>query len=166
MDFKDIKGLLTLLRGSDVAEFEWEQDGVVLRIKRAMPGGSPQAMVASPAVPHGAPLPLPPAFPVIDSPPPVPGPSVAPLPDPPPPSVGYVVKSPFIGTFYRAPGPGAPPFVEVGSVVSKGKVVCIIEAMKVMNEIDTEEGGRVEKILVENGQVVQFDTPLFLIVPD
>jgi acetyl-CoA carboxylase biotin carboxyl carrier protein len=75
----------------------------------------------------------------------------------------HVIKSPLVGTFYRSPSPGAPPFVEEGDMVSPGQVLCIIEALKVMNEIESDVKGRVEKILVENGQSVEYGQPLFLI---
>jgi len=75
----------------------------------------------------------------------------------------HVIKSPLVGTFYRSPSPGAPPFVEVGDLVSPGQVLCIIEALKVMNEIESDVRGRVEKILVENGETVEYGQPLFLI---
>jgi len=75
----------------------------------------------------------------------------------------HVIKSPLVGTFYRAPSPGAPPFVEVGDIVSPGQVLCIIEALKVMNEIESDVRGRVVKILVENGETVEYGQPLFLI---
>ncbi len=77
----------------------------------------------------------------------------------------HVIKSPLVGTFYRSPSPGAPPFVDVGDVVSPGQVLCIIEALKVMNEIESDVKGRVEKILVENGETVEYGQPLFLIDP-
>ncbi len=75
----------------------------------------------------------------------------------------HVIKSPLVGTFYRSPSPGAPPFVEVGDIVSPGQVLCIIEALKVMNEIESDVRGRIEKILVENGETVEYGQPLFLI---
>ncbi|NPB07431.1 MAG: acetyl-CoA carboxylase biotin carboxyl carrier protein [Aquificae bacterium] len=75
----------------------------------------------------------------------------------------HVIKSPLVGTFYRSPAPGAPPFVEVGDIVSPGQVLCIIEALKVMNEIESDVRGRIEKILVENGETVEYGQPLFLI---
>ncbi|RMH80262.1 MAG: acetyl-CoA carboxylase biotin carboxyl carrier protein [Acidobacteria bacterium] len=75
----------------------------------------------------------------------------------------HVIKSPLVGTFYRSPSPGAPPFVEVGDMVSPGQVLCIIEALKVMNEIESDVKGRVVKILVENGETVEYGQPLFLI---
>ncbi len=75
----------------------------------------------------------------------------------------HVIKSPLVGTFYRSPSPGAPPFVEVGDIVSPGQILCIIEALKVMNEIESDVRGRVEKILVENGETVEYGQPLFLI---
>ncbi len=78
----------------------------------------------------------------------------------------HVIKSPLVGTFYRSPSPGAPPFVEVGDVVSPGQVLCIIEALKVMNEIESDVRGRVEKIMVENGETVEYGQPLFLIDTD
>ncbi len=77
----------------------------------------------------------------------------------------HVIKSPLVGTFYRSPSPGAPPFVEVGDVVSPGQVLCIIEALKVMNEIESDVKGKIEKILVENGETVEYGQPLFLIDP-
>ncbi len=75
----------------------------------------------------------------------------------------HVIKSPLVGTFYRSPSPGAPPFVEVGDMVSPGQVLCIIEALKVMNEIESDVRGRIVKILVENGETVEYNQPLFLI---
>ena len=75
----------------------------------------------------------------------------------------HVIKSPLVGTFYRSPAPGAPPFVEVGDIVSPGQVLCIIEALKIMNEIESDVRGRIEKILVENGETVEYGQPLFLI---
>ncbi|MDQ7037650.1 MAG: acetyl-CoA carboxylase biotin carboxyl carrier protein [Aquificota bacterium] len=78
----------------------------------------------------------------------------------------HVIKSPLVGTFYRSPSPGAPPFVEVGDIVSPGQVLCIIEALKVMNEIESDVRGRVEKILAENGETVEYGQPLFLIDTD
>lgn len=75
----------------------------------------------------------------------------------------HVIKSPLVGTFYRSPSPGAPPFVEVGDIVSPGQVLCIIEALKVMNEIESDVRGRVVKVLVENGETVEYGQPLFII---
>ncbi len=75
----------------------------------------------------------------------------------------HIIKSPLVGTFYRAPSPGAPPFVEVGDIVSPGQILCIIEALKVMNEIECDVRGKVEKILVENGERVEYGQPLFII---
>ncbi|WP_457600648.1 acetyl-CoA carboxylase biotin carboxyl carrier protein [Hydrogenivirga sp.] len=78
----------------------------------------------------------------------------------------HVIKSPLVGTFYRSPSPGAPPFVEVGDIISPGQVLCIIEALKVMNEIESDVRGKIEKILVENGETVEYGQPLFLIDTD
>jgi len=88
-------------------------------------------------------------------------PAAAPAPAPEP--KGHALKSPMVGTFYRAPSPGAPPFVEIGQSVSKGQTLCIIEAMKLLNEIESDVSGTVKAILVENGQPVEYGQPLFLI---
>jgi len=90
-------------------------------------------------------------------------PAPAAAPAPPPEPKGHALKSPMVGTFYRAPSPGAPSFVEVGQTVSKGQTLCIIEAMKLLNEIESDVAGTVKAILVENGQPVEYGQPLFLI---
>jgi acetyl-CoA carboxylase biotin carboxyl carrier protein len=152
MDLKQLKALLRLMEGNDVEELEIEEGGRRIRLRRRpAPGLIPQAaaLPAPAAVPSGAVT----ASPV---PPTVTAPDAAGL---------IPVVSPMVGTFYRAPAPGAPPYVKEGDTIQKGTVVCIIEAMKLMNEIESEVKGRIAKILVENGQAVEFGQTLFLIEP-
>jgi acetyl-CoA carboxylase biotin carboxyl carrier protein len=159
MDIDQIRQILELVREHELAEFEFEQEGLRLKVRKE--GG--QAVMAIPAA---APVPL--VVPTA----PIAGP-VASAALSQPPAVAAeandaeieleVLKSPIVGTFYRAPEPGAPPFVEVGSVVKKGQVLCIIEAMKLMNEIDSEYDGEVVNIYAENGQPVQYNERLFAI---
>ena len=157
MDLTQLRQLLELVREHELAELEIEQDGLRLKIRKdaagptvTVPVGSAvhRALVSNAAAfSTAAP---PPAAPVI---PPFAGdaPEVA------------VVKSPIVGTFYRSSEPGAPPFVDIGSAVKKGQVLCIIEAMKLMNEIDSEYDGEVMAIYVESGQPVQYGERLFAI---
>jgi len=153
MNVDDIKQLLDLVREHDLAEFEFERDGLKLRVKKAGDVVIAHAPSA-PAVhaPAGAPQPpaplaaVPAAAPAADE-----GVELA------------MVKSPIVGTFYRSPEPGARAFVEVGDTVRKGQVLCIIEAMKLMNEIESEFDGVIEKAYIENGQAVQFGDRLFAI---
>jgi acetyl-CoA carboxylase biotin carboxyl carrier protein len=148
MDLKELKALLRLMEGSDVEELEVEEGGRRVRIRRA----TPPPMLAT------APLPAPAAR---SAPPPA-----AALATPGPEAAGLIpVESPMVGTFYRAPAPGAEPYVKEGDTVEKGTVLCIIEAMKLMNEIEAEVRGRIANILVENGQPVEFGQPLFLLEP-
>ncbi|HUR35408.1 MAG TPA: acetyl-CoA carboxylase biotin carboxyl carrier protein [Vicinamibacterales bacterium] len=152
MDLDQLKQILDLVREHELAEFEIEQDGLRLKIRKDASG----ALVPVPAVPaHVAPVAT--AAPAAASP-------AAPIP------VGAdvdielaVVKSPIVGTFYRSSEPGAAPFVDVGASVRKGQVLCIIEAMKLMNEIDSEYEGEVVNVYVENGQPVQYGERLFAI---
>jgi acetyl-CoA carboxylase biotin carboxyl carrier protein len=162
MDFSDIERILELVRVHDLAEFELERDGLKLRVRKA--GASPTF--------HAAPMqmmpmaPPAPALPAAASTAPGPGPSVAsgPQADDDPESVELaVVKSPIVGTFYRCPEPGAPSFVEIGQRVKKDQVLCIIEAMKLMNEITSEYDGEVVNAYVENGKPVQYGERLFAI---
>lgn len=151
MDIKEIKQIVDLMKRSDLTEFEIEEDNLKLRIKRHHPQGEP--MVA----------PLPP--PVSPSAAPAPAQSAA-APAPAAPSNsevkgGEIIKSPMVGTFYRAPNPESPPFVEIGTAVTEESLVCIIEAMKVMNEIQAEKKGKIAEVLVENGQSVEYGQPLF-----
>jgi acetyl-CoA carboxylase biotin carboxyl carrier protein len=165
MDFSDIERILELVRTHDLAEFELERDGLKLRVRKA--GSSPMF--------HAAPMQMlpvaaaPTALPPHAAPPP---PSAAPGPaaaggasaEAEPESMELaVVKSPIVGTFYRCPEPGAPSFVEIGQRVKKDQVLCIIEAMKLMNEITSEYDGEVVSAYVENGKPVQYGERLFAI---
>jgi len=147
MDLRKLKTLIDLVSESNISELEIaEADGKVRIVKTASP--QPAAAPLS----QGAP-----AAPIL---PKEPGAEAA---DAPPASTGNVVKSPMVGTFYRSANPGSEPFVEIGSVVKVGEPVCIIEAMKIMNEIETDAAGTIKEILCENGQAVEFGQPLFII---
>jgi acetyl-CoA carboxylase biotin carboxyl carrier protein len=149
MDLRKLKTLIDLVSESNVSELEiTEAEGKVRIVKSSgaplvmhqpaapMPPVSPQpiALAATPAADTTAPIPL-----------------------------GHAVKSPMVGTFYRSASPGAKAFVEVGSVIREGETICIIEAMKILNEIEADKSGTVTKILSENGQAVEYGQPLFLI---
>ena len=153
MDLKDIRQILDLVREHDLAEFELEREGLKLRVKKAndivITQAAPAPAAAAPAPPPIAAVPAPAA--VASAAAEEPGIELA------------MIKSPIVGTFYRTPEPGARPFVEVGDTVRKGQVLCIIEAMKLMNEIESEFDGVIEKAYVENGQPVQFNDRLFAI---
>lgn len=151
MDLRKLKTLIDLVSESNVSELEiTEADGKV-RIVKA--GAAPIVMqtVAAPAVavPAAAAAPAA-AAPAAEAP-------AAPV------ETGHVVKSPMVGTFYRASSPGAKAFADVGDVVKAGQAVCIIEAMKIMNEIESDVDGTITKILVENGQPVEYGQPLFIV---
>jgi len=158
MDLDEIKQVLDMMREHELTEFELERDGVKLRLRKNA------GQWAAPAVPP------PPAAYAQPAPPPAaaggdnPGP--APVLTPANEDVELaIVKSPIVGTFYRQPEPGAKPFAEVGQFVKKGQVLCIIEAMKLMNEINAECDGEIVKCYVENGQAVQYGERLFAIRP-
>ncbi|MEM7672895.1 MAG: acetyl-CoA carboxylase biotin carboxyl carrier protein [Verrucomicrobiota bacterium] len=160
MDLKNIKQLVDLMKRADLTDFEIEEDGLKLKISRE---GS-QTTPAAPAVTYMQPAP---SYPAAHTVPPfpteapaaaAPAASAAPAGDP---GDFKMVKSPMVGTFYTAPSPDAEPFVKVGSKVGADTPVCIIEAMKVMNEIQAEESGTVAEILIENGDPVEFGQPLF-----
>jgi acetyl-CoA carboxylase biotin carboxyl carrier protein len=158
LDFEDIERILELMRHHDLAEFEMEREGLKLRVRKTNAGFAVMpAPVPVPSLPAAAAPPLPPA------PPPAPAPPAAPA------ELGEnsvelaVVKSPIVGTFYRSPEPGAAAFVEVGERVKKDQVLCIIEAMKLMNEITSEYDGELTSVYVENGKPVQYGERLFAI---
>ncbi len=148
MDIRKIKKLIELLEESDVEELEIHEGDDSVRISRRREQAA-TATVAQFAAP--APQPVAPA---------APAPSEAPAPAA---LNGHAVKSPMVGTFYRAPSPTAKSFVEVGQTVSAGDVICIVEAMKMMNQIEADKSGTVSEILVDNGQPVEFDQPLIVI---
>ena len=156
MNLDDVREILALMREHGISEFEIERDGLKLRLRK----DSVAATVASvPVVVAG--VQAAPAVPTLATPEQV----VPTLPVPGSDSEVElaVVKSPIVGTFYRSPEPGAPSFVDVGAMVKKGQVLCIIEAMKLMNEIDSEYDGEIVNIYVENGQPVQYGERLFAI---
>ncbi|NRR33025.1 acetyl-CoA carboxylase biotin carboxyl carrier protein [Oxalobacteraceae bacterium] len=153
MDLRKLKTLIDLVAESDIAELEVTEGESKVRIVKSsampqnqmvmmQPGLQQAHYAAGPAAPAAAPV----AAAVVAAEP-----------------TGYVVKSPMVGTFYRSSAPGTPAFVEVGSTVKEGDTLCIIEAMKLLNEIDTDKAGVITQILVENGQPVEFGQPLFVI---
>ena len=150
MDLRKLKKLIDLVQESGIAELEVTEGEERVRIvKSGQPPREVSYMVAAPA-------PAAPALPALAPPAPVaPEPALLPA--------GHVLKSPMVGTFYRSATPGGKAFVEVGDLVQKGQTVCIIEAMKLMNEIDCDRDGTVKAILVENGQPVEYGEPLLVI---
>ena len=154
MNQKELKELIEFLKEQDIAEFELERGDVKVRIKR----GTPIAM---------APVQLPISAPTVST-----AAAAPPAAAPPAPPTSksadeglHQVKSPIVGTFYESPSPGSPPFVKPGDTVEAGQVLCIIEAMKLMNEIEADASGEVVKRLVNNGQPVEYGQPLFSIRP-
>jgi acetyl-CoA carboxylase biotin carboxyl carrier protein len=162
MEFDEINRILEMVREHELSEFELEREGFKIKIKKGMlinasgPFAVPMVQQAAPATPQPA-AGIPPAL--LEA---VPSPT-APSSD----EVDFaIVKSPIVGTFFRAAEPGSAPFVDVGTTVKKGQVLCIIEAMKLMNEIDSEYDGDIVKVYVENGQPVQYGERLFAIKPN
>lgn len=148
MDLRKLKTLIDLVSESNISELEiTEADGKV-RIVKADPAAA-AGMQYAPA-------------PLMMAQPPMAAPAVA-APPPPPEETGHPVKSPMVGTFYRAANPGSKPFAEIGDAIKEGDPICIIEAMKIMNEIEADKSGTVTRILCENGQAVEFGQPLFVI---
>jgi acetyl-CoA carboxylase biotin carboxyl carrier protein len=148
MDLRKLKTLIELVETSGIAELEIQEGEERVRITRAgAPGPQTVMLHAAPQV-AAAPASAPVA-------PPEPAAPAAPE--------GHTVKSPMVGTFYRSASPGAKPFVEIGDTIQQGDALCIIEAMKLMNEIEADAGGTIKAILVENGQAVEFGQPLFVI---
>jgi acetyl-CoA carboxylase biotin carboxyl carrier protein len=155
MNQKELKELIEFLIEKDISEFELERGDVKVKIKR---GSEPAAITHSVSMPPM--LAVPPL--VHAAAPPV----AAPPPEKPAPEEElHTVKSPIVGTFYEAPAPGAPPFVNPGDSVQAGQVLCIIEAMKLMNEIESDVSGEIVKMLAGNGQPVEYGQPLFAIRP-
>ena len=149
MDLRKLKTLIDLVSDSNVSELEiTEAEGKVRIVKSSVaPQVMQQPVVTVPAAPAAAPAAVAPA--VVE---------VAPAVE-----ASHAVKSPMVGAFYRSASPGAKPFVEVGDVVKEGQTICIIEAMKILNEIEADKSGTVSKIMCENGQAVEYGQPLFLI---
>lgn len=142
MDFKVLVDIISLMKESDIEEIEFSADKI--RVKRFARNLSPQELLEKPEIVKN---------PAVDE------------------KIHeekrnlYTVNSPFVGTFYRSPSPGAQPFVEIGDIVKKGKTLCIVEAMKLMNEIEAEVTGKVVQILKKDGESVEFGEPLFIIEP-
>ena len=148
MDLRKLKTLIDLVSESNISELEiTEADGKVRIVKADLAAPAPVVHYAAPPV-------LPQPAQAATAPPPAPEPAV---------ETRHVVKSPMVGTFYRSASPGAEPFAEVGTIVKEGQAICIIEAMKIMNEIEADKGGIVREILCENGQAVEFGQPLFIV---
>jgi acetyl-CoA carboxylase biotin carboxyl carrier protein len=149
VDLRKLKTLIELVESSGIAELEIQEGEERVRITRAVAAGpgSTFAPVAAPAVAAPAAVSV----------------AVAPAPSEPAEPEGHQVKSPMVGTFYRSASPGAKPFVEVGDSVEVGDTLCIIEAMKLMNEIESDKSGVVKQVLAENGQPVEFGQPLVVI---
>jgi len=159
MDIREIQDLIKFVAKSGVSEVSLETDDFKLTVKTEngnktsketvvyqMPVEAPQPMVAAPAVPAANPTPA------IETPKEAPAATNT-----------YTIKSPMIGTFYRSAGPGKPTFVNVGDEITQGKVICIIEAMKLFNEIESDTKGRIVKVLVEDATPVEYDQPLFIV---
>ena len=157
MDIKKVKELIKLLEESNVSEIEiregrkGEEESVRISRYSSPPVVTAPASVASVAIPHQAVVTTQPA-----APPAMPA-------NPQPTLTGQIVKAPMVGTFYRAPSPNDKPFVNIGQAVKKGDVLCIIEAMKMLNQIESEHTGTIQRILMEDGQPVEFEQPLFVI---
>jgi acetyl-CoA carboxylase biotin carboxyl carrier protein len=157
MDLRKLKTLIDLVAESGISELEiTEGDGKVRIVKG--PVGMPMAYPT-----HMMMAPPPAAAPAAPAHAAAPAAAAAPPPEAPAAPSGHVVKSPMVGTFYRSGNPNSPPFVEVGTAVKEGQTLCIIEAMKLMNEIDSDRAGTVKAVLVENGQPVEYGQPLFVI---
>jgi len=160
MDLRKLKTLVDLVSESNISELEITEAEGKVRIVKADPGSARPAGAWVPAQAMTAPM--------MTSPGGLAAPAVGTAVAPPataaaPPETGHVVRSPMVGTFYRASSPGAKPLVDIGQAVKEGDPICIIEAMKIMNEIDADRAGTITKILAENGQAVEFDQPLLVI---
>ena len=159
MDIKQIQELVKLINKTNIGEITIEEEGIKITIKQKKDpaqhivatsyAAAPAPVAAAPAAPAAAPAPAAPAA--------APAPKADNL---------VTIKSPMIGTFYRQSGPGKPVFASVGDEVTVGKVVCIIEAMKLFNEIESEVSGKIVKVLVEDASPVEYDQPLFLVEPN
>ena len=156
MDLRKLKTLIELVQESGIAELEVTEGEERVRITRTV-ANAPQPFMqyAAPMMHAMQPSPMMAA--------PVAAPIAAPVPEPVAEPPGHIVKSPMVGTFYRSAAPGAKPFVEVGSTVAVGDTICIIEAMKLMNEIESDKAGVIKAVLVESGNAVEYGQPLFTI---
>ena len=150
MDLRKLKKLIDLVEASGIAELEITEGEEKVRIAKSI-AGAPMMMAHAPQMMHAA------------APAAVPAPPVAAAPAEDAVPEGHIVRSPMVGTFYRAPSPGSKTFAEVGQSVNAGDTLCIIEAMKLLNEIESDQSGVIKAILVENGQPVEYGEPLFVI---
>jgi acetyl-CoA carboxylase biotin carboxyl carrier protein len=148
MDLRKLKTLIDLVSESNISELEITEAEGKVRIVKADPRAVPQAYAPAQAMPAPAAPTAPVAMMAAAE-----EPAVA----------GHIIKSPMVGTFYRASSPGGKPLIDIGSEVKEGEAVCIIEAMKIMNEIEADNTGRVTRVLCENGQAVEFGQPLFIV---
>ena len=150
MDIRKIKKLIELVNESDVTELEIHEGEASVRISRQ---GTTATLVAAPTATPAAPLAAAPVETTAEAP--------SDASDEPP--AGHIIKSPIVGSFYRASSPTSAPFVEIGQQVNKGETLCIVEAMKILNQIESDKAGKVIDILVENGQPIEYNQPLFII---
>ena len=151
MDLRKLKKLIDLVQESGIGELEITEGEEKVRISRNSSGGAQFMMVPQGMAPAPLAMSTGPSGGSLDS--------AAAAPEP----AGHSLKSPMVGTFYRSPSPGAPVFVEIGQAVTKGQTLCIIEAMKLLNEIESDASGNIKAILVENGQPVEYGQALFII---
>jgi len=149
MDLRKLKTLIDLVAESDIEELEVTEGESKVRIVKSSATAQNQVVMMQPQAAYQQAMPAPVAAAVAPAAPAAPE--------------GHIVKSPMVGTFYRSSAPGAPAFVEVGKEVKEGETICLIEAMKLLNEIDADKAGVIKQILVENGQPVEFGQPLFVI---
>jgi acetyl-CoA carboxylase biotin carboxyl carrier protein len=149
MDLRKLKTLIDLVSESNISELEITEAEGKVRIVKADPRAVPQTYVPAQAMPEPVAAPAAPLAVVAAAEEPA--------------LTGHVIKSPMVGTFYRASSPGGKPLVDIGSEVKEGEAVCIIEAMKIMNEIEADKTGKVTRVLCENGQAVEFGQPLFIV---
>jgi acetyl-CoA carboxylase biotin carboxyl carrier protein len=152
MDLRKLKTLIDLVAESGISELEVTEGESKVKIVKGVPAGQNQMVMMQAPYATAAPT----AAATVTH-------AAEPTPAAPAEPAGHVVKSPMVGTFYRSSAPGSAPFVEIGSSVKQGETVCIIEAMKLLNEIETDAAGVIKQILVENGQPVEFGQPLFII---
>jgi acetyl-CoA carboxylase biotin carboxyl carrier protein len=160
MDVEKLKEILAALRGSDVTRLDWTngQERLTLRLGHPPAPVTTLHAMSAPAQASGG-IPTPPQGSPVAPSAPAPSPAAAPS------DKTFTVNSPFVGTFYRSASPDNPPFVDVGQTVKKGQVLCIVEAMKLMNEIEAEQAGRLVEVLIQNGSPVEYGEPLFRFEP-
>jgi len=163
MDVDKLKEILAALQGTDVTRLTWVSGQETLDVRLGHPPPATTAVHAVPmqAAVHHPPQAHPPPPASAAPPPQAPSPAAKPAPD----SKTFTVNSPFVGTFYRSASPDTPPFIDVGTVVKKGQVLCIVEAMKLMNEIEAEQPGRLVEVLTQNGAPVEYGEALFRFEP-